>query len=247
VLAMQTLQKQLGESVGWIVDTLLQDEPNSGPPEEVKKIKDRKREALESLAYVRDVLLGSVSEIEEERLVGEAEFKKRKEKLIEDQEVTMTGSVSTPEGSSDGRPTFTPPPLPQPARPPAVSLNESRHRLTASRSSPQNISSTSHTPRSPSFNQPRLESSRSVIPPSLPSSSPAFSGSEQRDAPWNYTRSSFSDTGASSVNIPSLAPPPKASMSQSTSTAFYPRHPPEGQVSRDQTPGRVQHDPLGVL
>lgn len=81
---LKNTQRVLGDSVAWIVDTLLQDPGDVSSPaegeEHAKKLKERKREALESLAYVRDALKGVVGteEIDVERLVGEEEFRKRK-------------------------------------------------------------------------------------------------------------------------------------------------------------------------
>jgi len=74
---LRTNDKRLGESLGWIVDTLLQDDGTSQDPQ---KLKQRKQEALESLSYVRDVLFNGFTEIEDERLYGEEELAKRKEK-----------------------------------------------------------------------------------------------------------------------------------------------------------------------
>ncbi|OSX64831.1 hypothetical protein POSPLADRAFT_1123881, partial [Postia placenta MAD-698-R-SB12] len=74
---MRASQRRLGDSVGWIVDTLLLDEESPENEEQLKIIRSRKREALECLAYVRDVLKGSVTEVEDERLVGEEERKRR--------------------------------------------------------------------------------------------------------------------------------------------------------------------------
>ncbi|KAJ3920944.1 rab-GTPase-TBC domain-containing protein [Lentinula edodes] len=72
--------KLLGESLSWVVDTLLQDEDTSQDPQRLKK---RKQEALESLSYVRDVLINGITEIEDERLYGEAELANRKYKARE--------------------------------------------------------------------------------------------------------------------------------------------------------------------
>ena len=95
VADMKALQKRLGESVGWIVDTLLLDEGENAAEDQAKKIRARKREALESLAYVRDVLRGSVTDIEEERLVGEEEFRRRKERLEKEKDGAPTRALET--------------------------------------------------------------------------------------------------------------------------------------------------------
>ncbi|KAF9532931.1 rab-GTPase-TBC domain-containing protein [Crepidotus variabilis] len=75
--------KTLGVSLAWVVDTLLQDETDV---KDVERMKLQKREALESLAYVRDVLMSSTMELEEDRLIGREEQKRRKLKLQKEQE-----------------------------------------------------------------------------------------------------------------------------------------------------------------
>ncbi|KAI0032327.1 rab-GTPase-TBC domain-containing protein, partial [Vararia minispora EC-137] len=77
---MQATHRKLGESVGWVVDTLLLDEGTDTA--RAQRVQSQKREALEVLSYVRDILLGSVldEDIEEERLLGEDEFRARKER-----------------------------------------------------------------------------------------------------------------------------------------------------------------------
>ncbi|KAG6832371.1 hypothetical protein H0H92_002639 [Tricholoma furcatifolium] len=72
--SLRATNKRLGEALVWIVDALLQDETEVKEPQRLKK---QRQEALESLSYVRDVLLGNVDEIEEERLLGEEDFLKR--------------------------------------------------------------------------------------------------------------------------------------------------------------------------
>ena len=46
--------------MSWIVDTLLLDDGAVDDQQRAKSIKERKREAVECLSYVRDVLKGSV-------------------------------------------------------------------------------------------------------------------------------------------------------------------------------------------
>lgn len=70
--------KRLGESLGWIVDVLLQDESNV---DNIQRLRKQKREALESLSYVRDVLISNSSTLEEERLTGEEEILHNRQKL----------------------------------------------------------------------------------------------------------------------------------------------------------------------
>lgn len=75
---IRTRDKSLGESLAWIVDALLQDESES---QDVQSIKMQKREALESLSYVRDVLMLNTMKLDEDRLVGGEERLSRKQKL----------------------------------------------------------------------------------------------------------------------------------------------------------------------
>jgi TBC1 domain family protein 5 len=67
--------KSLGEALVWIVDDLLQDESGARDKEQIRL---RKREALESLSYVRDVLMTKSMELDEDRLMGGASNQKRK-------------------------------------------------------------------------------------------------------------------------------------------------------------------------
>lgn len=247
VSEMLVEQKMLGESVSWIVDTLLLDEGEI-PTEEAKTIKTRKREALESLAYVRDVLLGSVTTIEAERLISDEEVKKRKEKARREQEELER------EQSSLEQPIISPPPRSHPAAPPSVAH---ARPIASRRSSPQH--SSAPRPTAPSFVSPRSEIPNPLSPATSSSSAGTPSANISR-APWNYTRSDFSNA-ISPVPVPSLAPPPRASTTTSrspshttTPSGSYPPPPPSsqsqssGQPVREQAPlQKVHHDPLGVL
>lgn len=75
IFDLRSTNKRLGESLAWIVDTLLQD---PGQSSDGKKLESQKREALESLSYVRDILIGSVKQIEEERLMSEEAVQQKK-------------------------------------------------------------------------------------------------------------------------------------------------------------------------
>lgn len=75
---IRSRDKSLGESLAWIVDALLQDESES---QDVQSIKMQKREALESLSYVRDVLMLNTMKLDDDRLVGGEERLNRKQKL----------------------------------------------------------------------------------------------------------------------------------------------------------------------
>lgn len=76
VADLQTTNRKLGESLAWVAYTLQQD----NPPSETSPQQKAKREALESLLYVRDLLLKggcNASELDEDRLYGEEERKRR--------------------------------------------------------------------------------------------------------------------------------------------------------------------------
>jgi TBC1 domain family protein 5 len=75
---IRSRDKSLGESLAWIVDALLQDESES---QDAQSIKMQKREALESLSYVRDVLMLNTMKVDEDRLIGGEERLSRKQKL----------------------------------------------------------------------------------------------------------------------------------------------------------------------
>lgn len=62
--------QHLGEAVGWVL-SILGEENESGTYQLQRK------QVLESLAYVRDVLNGQVTEVDERGLWGEVEFKRR--------------------------------------------------------------------------------------------------------------------------------------------------------------------------
>lgn len=249
VSEMLVKQKMLGESVSWIVDTLLLDEGETSTEDEAKTIKARKREALESLAYVRDVLLGSVSTIEADRLISDEEVKKRKEKARREQEEAEKAQQASLEQT-----VISPPPRSHPASPPSA---HHARPVASRRVSPQ----TSSAPRSTasSFVSPRSEMPNPLSPTTSSSNSGTPNANIPR-APWNYTRSDFSNA-ISPVPMPSLAPPPRASTTTSRSpshtaatSASYPPPPSAsqsqstGQANREQAPlQKVHHDPLGVL
>jgi TBC1 domain family member 5 len=94
---IRSRDKSLGESLAWIVDTLLQDESES---QDVQSIKTQKREALESLSYVRDVLMMNTMKLDEDRLIGGGERLSRKQKLAKKNEdlrvVSAAGAAVSP-------------------------------------------------------------------------------------------------------------------------------------------------------
>jgi TBC1 domain family member 5 len=76
---LRMLLKSLGDAVGWAVDVLLLDEDESKEVKEGEKtMRERKAEAVQCMAYVRDVLSrGGKGEIDEERLVSGVEYQRR--------------------------------------------------------------------------------------------------------------------------------------------------------------------------
>ncbi|KIM80775.1 hypothetical protein PILCRDRAFT_9217 [Piloderma croceum F 1598] len=245
---MRSLNKQLGKSVGWIVDALLQDEDEVKDAERLKSIQSKKREALESLAYVRDVLNGGVTKVEEERLWSEQKFER----------ISRETRHSRNSGSFErsNRPQIN---KPQPVAPIPLHAGESRPQDAVDFPSSQMVSSS--LPREPSpFSHPR--SSLTASPPvrrSLHSPSASFSSPSQvlasgpgpsgSLAPWHSTPSGFSVAApAVAPALPRIPPP--------TSTTYRPPRISSGQVdpsSPSHVSGNgsprleVHHDPLGAL
>ncbi|KAA1471287.1 hypothetical protein DENSPDRAFT_819379 [Dentipellis sp. KUC8613] len=238
VSQMSALQKQMGQSVSYIVDTLLQDEGENTPQDELKKIQARKREALESLAYVRDVLLGSVTDIEEERLFGEEEFKRRKQKAEEEIAAARATFQRRPH---DGA-IISPPPPSQPAPLPALAHNRSNFQ-------PQAPAQALHSPTRSAFNAPRIDPPKGLASSLSAPSSGAPPVNTPARAPWNYTRSDFSTNRPSGFAVPTLAAPPRASRAspQPMAPSYPPPIPAARQNSRAQNPQGGGQDPLGVL
>ena len=221
---LRAVQRTLGASVGWIVDTLLLSEDADESEERVKKVRESKREALEALAYVRDVLLSGSTDVDEERLMSEEEFKRRRRIQQEKEEHATSGEEAR---SSFDKAIISVPPVSKPAAQIQVS-NAPRPRAVASLSALPSSSS--------SFDSPRLEASKS---PRALAFATTSAGQESK-APWNYTRSSFSSPlSGFSAEVPSLAPLPRASTALTPPTVQSP--------PSSQTPASRLHDPLGVL
>jgi len=235
------MNKRLGESIAWAVDTLLLDESSATDGQSLKK---RKQEALEAMSYVRDVLnTGTHTALDEERMFGEEESAKRKAKaqLESDKKV---------KAAEDPQSIY----LVAPKPPAAVSVT----------SKPKTIgpgfraSSKSFGPSSPpaaASSSPLSSSTSYFSSPPAPLPSPSSSSTNTRFAPWNYTRSSFG--GDSSLPATSLPrPPPPTSGSRpslvgsglvnsdlSLKTISSPK-----EANERPTPKRqVTPDPLGVL
>ena len=227
---LRAVQRTLGASVSWIVDTLLLDEDADESEERAQKVKESKREALEALAYVRDVLLSGSTEVDEERLMSEEEFKKRRRAQQEKEEQAATSTRREEPRSSFDKAVISVPPVLKPATQ-RQATNAPRPRTVASHSALPSSSSSS-------FDSPRLEAPKSHRASSFAATSPG----PDTKAPWNYTKSSFSSPlGGFSAEVPSLAPLPRASTALTPPTTAVQSSP------SGQTPTSRLHDPLGVL
>jgi TBC1 domain family member 5 len=262
---LRSLQRQLGDSVAWIVDTLLLDDGmQSGENgERMKIVKERKREAIESLAYVRDVLKGIVplEQVEEDRLLPENELKKRQEQSNKDiAEPTTATSRSVKQGNElspaeQARATLTSP------KPVAKTLPSSSARSSTSQQRSQDYFSIGTSlPRSPppggSLAKQPTQQIKQISAPSTPSMSSVLTPNKNAMplAPWNHTPSSFAPAGSPAVMLPRLPSRPSAVASprqQSTLrlNSSY-RATSQTPIGGDQPPPAVassSQDPLGVL
>lgn len=267
ITQLQAVHRQLGDSVAWIVDTLLLDDKTQEEKadDHTKSVKERKREAIESLAYVRDVLKGLVppGQVEEDRLLSEDEVKRRRDQTKKDAAEATASTASTASNaisesarrSSDSPPqlraTLTPP------KPAAITLPRfPSHSSTPSRRPVQDYFS-SRSPPQPSSLPPSTrvkELSPSPVPPTSSVLTPNKSSVPL--APWNYTPSAFSKA-STTPNLPRMPSKPSAvatprqhngsvrvtsPYSDTTSTSQTP-------TGSDQPPPTVsnsQQDPLGV-
>ncbi|KZT11595.1 RabGAP/TBC [Laetiporus sulphureus 93-53] len=236
----RALQRRLGDSVAWIVDTLLQDEESVRDENQKKTVRNRKREAVECLAYVRDVLKGTVTDVDEERLVSEEEFKRRKE-LRKQQEKEKEESRNRQRAA---------PLVPQPAAT-ASPVQIASHRPRGSTDSllrQMTAGSPSRSAIHTSPSQPSLHVSSS-LPPNP--SALRQNADAKVVAPWNFTRSDFSSRESPIATLPRVPPPTSTALRpQPATSAFSPLAPVSKQqraTSPDQAPRTVQQDPLGAL
>lgn len=202
---MRSLNQRLGKSVSWIVDMLLQDEDGVKEPERLKEIQGKKREALESLSYVRDVLNGGVTKVEEERLWGEQEFRRRSEE-VSTRHTRGSGSFERHDNQFINKP-------------PPVSVSDIRGFRSLQTSTP--------IPRRTSFTGSRpIYSHSTALSTSMHASSPAPAA-----ASWHSTQSSF---GARSTVAPALPQvPPPASSSYHPPRIASPNKSPRLEVQHD--------------
>ena len=96
-------------------------------------IKEKKREAIESLAYVRDVLKDTVADIDEERLFGETEYRIRRERASHE-------SRRSSEPAQDPGQTLILPPKPAAAIPATADERRPNRPSSSSSSTPDSSS-----------------------------------------------------------------------------------------------------------
>ncbi|THH06211.1 hypothetical protein EW145_g4235 [Phellinidium pouzarii] len=231
--ALRTLQRQLGDAVGLAVDALLQDEGGDREEDVLRRIRERKREALESLAHVRDLLKGTAGQVDEERLYGEEHFKQRQQRPPAHHQ--------------------SPPRPPEPAVAPHAPAEHRRQKSfplvhnSNSNSNSHPLASLPRTPaviRSPAEPASAQRAGQTSTPPRRASGSSMVSSNVSSDAlhaPWNHTRSNFTAAAIESAKLP--RPPPRTSQAGSP------------QLQRDTSPpinnATLRHrkastDPLGA-
>ncbi|KAI5119084.1 hypothetical protein M0805_004857 [Coniferiporia weirii] len=235
--ALRTLQLQLGTAVGLAVDALLQDEGDDRAADALKRIRVRKREALESLAHVRDLLKGTTTEIDEERLYGEEEYQHRRQQ--------PPAQRQTP-----------PPRPPEPAAAPRVPVEHRRQISTPATQVPESsshpLASLPRTPSVPRVAAVPVPAQRSGQVATLPrrASGSATMGADVHasgnvlQGPWNYTRSNFTAMKIDTAALP--RPPPRTSQVVPQPALARPdgaAHP--GQSSSRQR--KASTDPLGAI
>ena len=223
VTDIRSLNQKLGKSVSWIVDTLLQDEEGIIEPSKLKAVQDKKREALESLSYVRDVLNGGITDIEEERLWSEQDFRRRSKEMSSSKHVRNT-SDSFPRHDNQ---VISKPLSASISKPPPVSISEIR----GARSYPTSINMPSASGRSAFTSSRQLHSHSTTLSASVPGSSPP---------PRMQTQSAFADARPiSQVSTPtSYLHTPRGSSPVSA---------PPSSGTKSFTDQVLVHDPLGVL
>lgn len=135
--------KTLGDTLAWVVDALLQDE--SGAKDE-ERMKLQKREALESLSYVRDVLMTGSMALDEDRLMGAEEHARRKLKADRERETRQAAAAAahlsrpTPASVMESRPTHSAS-LVRPRSPPVSSTSATRSSFRTPTKSKLDLSS----------------------------------------------------------------------------------------------------------
>ncbi|KAF8590477.1 RabGAP/TBC [Ramaria rubella] len=229
---LRELLKTLGNAVGWAVDVLLLDEDDT---KEINggrgALQKKKAEAVECMAYVRDILSrGGKGDIDEERLVSEEEYRKRRSKI---QEKERVGDVT----ANADEPSHPPKPVLPP--PPTASSGDQQHSL----SNPHAMLSTRNSAA------PVSSLTRAPIPPLLTSNNPSTSlipttaGTKKVAPPWAHTPSNFlGDSPYATGSLPRLPPPSTTAPLRKRSDHTVPQIPPG-----DIPSASPRADPLGVL
>jgi len=231
---------------------LLDEETTQETKEGGKTLRQKKSEAVECMAYVRDVLArGGKGEVDEERLVSEEEYQRRRQRK-EEKEKAAAAPIHTE--APQPKPVL-PPPRIASAEDTPETIGKPRTMLST-RDSTRPISSLSRTPviptqtsLTPSPNTPSipLASRANSIPRSRPKPPTTATPEPKKVAPpWQHTRSNFSgDSPFASGSLPRLPPP---------STTAPPRKTPDHSLARSSPldPGDTAHeppqaDPLGVI
>ncbi|KAF8902090.1 rab-GTPase-TBC domain-containing protein [Gymnopilus junonius] len=88
---IRSRDKVLGETLAWIVDALLQDESEA---KHIERHKKQKQEAIESLSYVRDVLMTNEMALDDDRLLGGEERARRKLKAERESEERQAANAA---------------------------------------------------------------------------------------------------------------------------------------------------------
>ncbi|KAF8212316.1 rab-GTPase-TBC domain-containing protein [Mycena galopus ATCC 62051] len=147
ITLLQSTNRRLGESLSWAVDLLLQDEAEA---KDLLHLQKSKREALETISYVRDVLTANLTQIEEDRLFSEEQLAKRKKAAEHKSSPSNNSLVHVPH-----------PTAPTPAAPTPVSATNSRPKVAPAAPSP--IASSFSAP--PAFpNAPQPPTSPTIAP-----------------------------------------------------------------------------------
>jgi TBC1 domain family protein 5 len=217
IASLRDTSKRLGSAVGWIVDVLLQDESVASGPQDVESIHRRKREALECLSYVRDVLLTNPKEIDGSRLVGEEELKSRRSREVAAKSHEVPQMVLH--------------------RPSSVPVAEPRSRPTSSSALPPLALDAARRQR-PSASPGQQPS---YLPSASSSNAPSISF-----APWKHTKSDFTGESFSRATLP-RPPPPISGNFIRHSTQSVVETPLRKSDDRPDSNRSNTNDPLGVL
>ncbi|THU99309.1 RabGAP/TBC [Dendrothele bispora CBS 962.96] len=228
------MNKRLGESIAWAVDTLLLDESSATDAQSLKK---RKQEALEAMSYVRDVLTtGANAALDEERMFGEEEFAKRRAKARS--EVDKKAKAAEDPQSAY----FVAAPKP----PAAVSVVSKPKTIGPGfRASSKSFSPPTSPAAAAATSPPPIPSSGSYFSPPA-ASMPSSSNVNSRLAPWNYTKSGFGgDSPLPATSLPRPPPPTSSSRPSLVGSGLSISSPNESE--RPQPRRQATPDPLGVL